>query len=129
MAGLHFRLLGRRFITLLETAGDLGLFAARVVRDAFRRPFEIHEIGRQIVEIGTRSVPLDHPLRHRSGNRHVPSHAGVPGAVWGFVADPSRTDHRHISRARTDGDRTLGRGTSRRRHRLGTGWDARYRTD
>lgn len=57
MAGLHLRL-GKRLITFLETAGDFGLFGGRVVRDAFRRPFEVQEIGRQIVEIGTRSVPL-----------------------------------------------------------------------
>lgn|GEM_PF-2477223 len=58
MAGLHLRLVGRRIITFLETAGEFGLFGGRVVRDALRGPFEIHEIGRQIREIGTRSVPL-----------------------------------------------------------------------
>src|ERR1700681_1856842 len=43
---------------LLEAAGELGLFGARILRDALRPPFEIQEIGRQIIEIGTRSVPL-----------------------------------------------------------------------
>jgi len=58
VAQIHLNSFGRRIITLLETAGDLGLFGIRVIRDALRRPFEIQEIGRQIVEIGTRSVPL-----------------------------------------------------------------------
>jgi phospholipid/cholesterol/gamma-HCH transport system permease protein len=58
MAAIHFKAFGRRFVTFLETAGEFGLFAGRVVRDALRRPFEIREIGRQIREIGTRSVPL-----------------------------------------------------------------------
>lgn len=58
MARIHFKTVGLRIITFLETAGDFGLFGARVVRDAFRRPFEVQEIGRQIIEIGTRSVPL-----------------------------------------------------------------------
>lgn len=50
--------LGRRFVTFLEAAGEFSLFGGRAIRDAFRRPFEIQEIGHQIVEIGSRSVPL-----------------------------------------------------------------------
>src|SRR5579872_1719900 len=58
MARIHLKTVGRRIIAFLENAGEFGLFGARVVRDAFRRPLEVQEIGRQIIEIGTRSVPL-----------------------------------------------------------------------
>jgi phospholipid/cholesterol/gamma-HCH transport system permease protein len=58
VARTHSNPLGSRVVAFLEHAGDLGLFAARIVRDAIRRPLEAQEIGRQIVEIGTRSVPL-----------------------------------------------------------------------
>src|ERR1700723_1635559 len=47
-----------RIMSLLETTGDMGLFGMRVLRNIFRAPFEMEETGRQIVEIGTRSVPL-----------------------------------------------------------------------
>jgi phospholipid/cholesterol/gamma-HCH transport system permease protein len=47
-----------RIVNLLETTGDLGLFGTRVLRNIFQAPFEIEETGRQIVEIGSRSVPL-----------------------------------------------------------------------
>jgi phospholipid/cholesterol/gamma-HCH transport system permease protein len=47
-----------RILNLLEITGDVGLFGMRVVRNIFHAPFEIEETGRQIVEIGTRSVPL-----------------------------------------------------------------------
>jgi len=45
-------------IPLLESIGDYGLFAWRVFREAFRAPFELKEIGRQVAEIGSRSVAL-----------------------------------------------------------------------
>src|ERR1700733_4041242 len=47
-----------RILNLLEITGDIGIFGFRVVRNIFHAPFEIEETGRQIVEIGTRSVPL-----------------------------------------------------------------------
>jgi phospholipid/cholesterol/gamma-HCH transport system permease protein len=47
-----------RILSLLEITGDMGLFGMRVLRNVFRAPFEMEEIGRQIIEIGTRSVPL-----------------------------------------------------------------------
>jgi phospholipid/cholesterol/gamma-HCH transport system permease protein len=42
----------------LEWFGGLSLFAGRVVRGLFRRPFEFTEILKQIFEIGWRSAPL-----------------------------------------------------------------------
>jgi phospholipid/cholesterol/gamma-HCH transport system permease protein len=47
-----------RIANFLETTGEMWLFGARVVRDLFHRPFELEEIGRQILEVGSRSVPL-----------------------------------------------------------------------
>jgi phospholipid/cholesterol/gamma-HCH transport system permease protein len=38
--------------------GDLSLFGFRVLTDAFRRPFELREIVRQIGEVGLLSLPL-----------------------------------------------------------------------
>ena len=58
MVRIQFKTFGRRITAFLESAGEFGLFGAQVIRDALRRPFEVQEIGRQIVEIGTRSVPL-----------------------------------------------------------------------
>lgn len=40
------------------TVGDIGLFALRALRDAFRPPFELEEIVRQIFEVGWRSGAL-----------------------------------------------------------------------
>ena len=48
----------RQLVTLMESVGEVGMFGARVLRDALRRPFEVQEIGRQILEIGVRTVPL-----------------------------------------------------------------------
>jgi phospholipid/cholesterol/gamma-HCH transport system permease protein len=48
----------RRILSFLEITGDIGFFAIRVVRNIFRAPFEMEETGRQIAEIGSRSVPL-----------------------------------------------------------------------
>lgn len=39
-------------------AGEVALFALRVVRDAFRAPLELAEIARQVFELGWRSLPL-----------------------------------------------------------------------
>ncbi len=39
-------------------AGDLSIFAARSIRDAFRPPYEFRELARQLYEIGWRSLPL-----------------------------------------------------------------------
>lgn len=47
-----------RVTGLFGLAGDIGLFALRSIRDAFRPPFEFSEIIRQIFEIGWRSGPL-----------------------------------------------------------------------
>jgi phospholipid/cholesterol/gamma-HCH transport system permease protein len=58
VARIHFKTFGSPIVTFLESAGEFGLFGARAIRDAFRRPFEVQEIGRQIIEIGSRSVPL-----------------------------------------------------------------------
>jgi phospholipid/cholesterol/gamma-HCH transport system permease protein len=43
---------------MLESVGDAATFAARVVRDAVRPPYEWRETGRQLFELGCRSVPL-----------------------------------------------------------------------
>ena len=43
---------------MLAWVGDVSLFAFRAIRAAFRPPFEIDEIARQIYEIGWRSAPL-----------------------------------------------------------------------
>jgi len=42
----------------IEWFGGLSLFTGRVVRELFRKPFEITEILKQIFEIGWRSAPL-----------------------------------------------------------------------
>ncbi len=42
----------------LAQAGDMLLFAARALRDVWRRPWEGAEIARQILEVGWRSLPL-----------------------------------------------------------------------
>src|SRR3954469_24486524 len=41
-----------------ETIGDCTQFGYRILREAVRPPYEIKEFARQIVEIGSRSVPL-----------------------------------------------------------------------
>ena len=48
----------RSLITFFTSVGEISLFGARAIRDAFRRPFELNEILNQIVEIGWRSGPL-----------------------------------------------------------------------
>jgi phospholipid/cholesterol/gamma-HCH transport system permease protein len=45
-------------IGFFDTAGDLGLFGGRALREAFRPPFEFSEFLEQIVQVGWRSTPL-----------------------------------------------------------------------
>ena len=42
----------------IEFIGEVSLFALRVVRDAFRPPFEVAQIARQLAEAGAQSLPL-----------------------------------------------------------------------
>lgn len=44
--------------SMLGSCGDVALFGLRVLRDAFRAPWETAETVRQIYEIGFRSLPL-----------------------------------------------------------------------
>jgi phospholipid/cholesterol/gamma-HCH transport system permease protein len=53
-----FPQLGRATVGLVASVGEVSAFGARAVRDAFSRPFEIAELGRQIYDVGWRSVPL-----------------------------------------------------------------------
>lgn len=53
-----FETTGRAIASGFAWMGDLSLFGARVLRDAFRPPFELREISRQIYELGLRSTPL-----------------------------------------------------------------------
>jgi len=43
---------------ILAWMGDVSLFAARAIRDALRPPFELREVGRQLFDVGWRSLPL-----------------------------------------------------------------------
>ena len=43
---------------MLAIAGEISLFGLRAVIDAFRRPFEVAEIRRQLAEVGSKSLPL-----------------------------------------------------------------------
>lgn len=45
-------------IRLLAVAGDLALFGARAIVEAFRPPFEWRETFRHVYDLGVRSVPL-----------------------------------------------------------------------
>jgi phospholipid/cholesterol/gamma-HCH transport system permease protein len=45
-------------LSAVAAVGDVSLFGARALRDAFRPPFEFHEISRQLYELGMRSAPL-----------------------------------------------------------------------
>lgn len=47
-----------RIANLFENIGEMGLFGARVIRNFFRAPFEGEELAKQILEVGSRSVPL-----------------------------------------------------------------------
>jgi phospholipid/cholesterol/gamma-HCH transport system permease protein len=50
--------LGLAVGALLAWVGEVSAFGARALRDAWRRPFELDELGRQLYEIGWRSAPL-----------------------------------------------------------------------
>jgi phospholipid/cholesterol/gamma-HCH transport system permease protein len=45
-------------LSAVAAVGDVSLFGARALRDAFRPPFEFREISRQLYELGMRSAPL-----------------------------------------------------------------------
>lgn len=47
-----------RLLNVLENTGGLCQFCVRIVRELLRGPFELEETGRQIIEAGSRSVPL-----------------------------------------------------------------------
>jgi phospholipid/cholesterol/gamma-HCH transport system permease protein len=47
-----------RLTAFFQSAGELGLFSFRAIRESVRRPWEIEEITSQIFEIGWRSGPL-----------------------------------------------------------------------
>jgi phospholipid/cholesterol/gamma-HCH transport system permease protein len=49
---------GTAVISTFEWIGGLTAFGLRAIRDAFRRPWEIPEILRQLYEVGWRSIPL-----------------------------------------------------------------------
>ena len=42
----------------IEFIGEVSQFALRAIRDAFRPPFEIAQITRQLAEVGAKSLPL-----------------------------------------------------------------------
>ena len=50
--------MGRTLLSLLEIAGDWGVFAGRAITEAFRPPFEVRETVHQLFELGCRSMPL-----------------------------------------------------------------------
>lgn len=43
---------------IIEFIGKVSLFGFRVIADLFRRPFEAEQVGIQLAEIGSQSVPL-----------------------------------------------------------------------
>lgn len=49
---------GSNLSNVLEIAGDVSLFGLRALSDVFRRPFEGDQLRRQVVEVGSRSLPL-----------------------------------------------------------------------
>jgi phospholipid/cholesterol/gamma-HCH transport system permease protein len=53
-----FDTIGRVIGGSLAWIGDVSIFGLRAVRDAFRPPFEVREIVRQLFELGLRSSPL-----------------------------------------------------------------------
>jgi phospholipid/cholesterol/gamma-HCH transport system permease protein len=50
--------IGLFFAGVLAWIGDVSLFGARALRDVFRPPYEVREVGRQLYDIGWRSMPL-----------------------------------------------------------------------
>jgi phospholipid/cholesterol/gamma-HCH transport system permease protein len=53
-----FEATGRAIGDAIGTVGAMSLFGARAAIDAFRPPFELREISRQLYELGLRSAPL-----------------------------------------------------------------------
>jgi phospholipid/cholesterol/gamma-HCH transport system permease protein len=53
-----FEKVGSQFAQAAAWWGELSIFAARSIRDAFRPPYEVGETLRQLHELGVRSVPL-----------------------------------------------------------------------
>jgi phospholipid/cholesterol/gamma-HCH transport system permease protein len=49
---------GAAILAVLAWVGNVSVFGLRALREAFRPPFELAEIGRHIYEIGWKSVPL-----------------------------------------------------------------------
>jgi phospholipid/cholesterol/gamma-HCH transport system permease protein len=49
---------GRIVVTLLASAGAVGVFAFRALKELFIPPFEFRETVRQLFELGLRSAPL-----------------------------------------------------------------------
>lgn len=49
---------GTAVLSTFEWIGGLTVFGLRAIRDAFKRPWEISEILRQLYEVGWKSVPL-----------------------------------------------------------------------
>jgi phospholipid/cholesterol/gamma-HCH transport system permease protein len=49
---------GAGAITILAWFGGFAAFGARALRDVWRRPYELQEVGRHLYEVGWRSVPL-----------------------------------------------------------------------
>jgi hypothetical protein len=45
-------------LNFVAAAGDLAIFGAKTTSEFFRPPFEIGEWSRQILDLGSRSVPL-----------------------------------------------------------------------
>jgi phospholipid/cholesterol/gamma-HCH transport system permease protein len=50
--------LRQRVATALDTLGGIGVLSARVARQAFRRPFDVHALLQQIESIGVRSMSV-----------------------------------------------------------------------
>jgi phospholipid/cholesterol/gamma-HCH transport system permease protein len=44
--------------SIFAFVGKVGLFSLRVVVDALRPPFELVQLGRQLVEVGNKSLAL-----------------------------------------------------------------------
>jgi phospholipid/cholesterol/gamma-HCH transport system permease protein len=49
---------GLLIASALASIGEVSVFAARAVREAFRRPYEAREVVRQLFDVGWRSLPL-----------------------------------------------------------------------
>lgn len=53
-----FESVGLLIAGILAWIGDVSIFGARAIRDAFRPPFELRETARQLFDVGWRSMPL-----------------------------------------------------------------------